>query len=162
MYTLGPSRQPNATLQILRLGNTRRTGPIPTCFGESGNGLTYLKNLSLSMNPGLTGPIPAELCERKYLFGLYLLNNPNLSGELPSCIWNMTNLRDLDLTGLTGLTGPLPSGLFALPLLEYLTVSGARFKLALRNRRRGHRNVSDILPTDPDHLLPNAAPPHQR
>ena len=125
--TAGASKQPNTTLQILRLGNTQRTGPIPTCLGEPGNGLEYMRNLSLSDNPGLTGPIPAELCTRHHLFGLYLQNNPNLSGGLPSCIWQLTDLRDLDLTGLTGLTGPLPPGLFALPWLEYLTISGASF-----------------------------------
>ncbi len=80
-------------------------GQLPNEIGD----LIYLKQLRISINPNLTGPIPASIGNLTELEFLRLQNNDH-SGDLPASIVNLTNLKRLYLQD-NSFTGELLIGL---------------------------------------------------
>jgi Leucine-rich repeat (LRR) protein len=81
--------------------------------------LTNLVILSLTGNPGLTGPIPAEINLDRFLEILDLHDN-NFTGTIPAL--NPWGLQQLDLSG-NQLTGPIPN-FGSMTWLQTLKLSG--------------------------------------
>ena len=93
-------------IEVLELSRNALTGPIPPTLGDrTGLGrLTGLVTLRLNDNR-LTGPVPADLGGVTYLNELLLADNPGLTGPIPLNVTNLRSLRLLDITG-TGLCVP--------------------------------------------------------
>ncbi len=91
---------------MLELSRNALTGPIPPTLGDRTGlgGLTGLVTLRLNDNR-LTGPLPADLGGVTYLNELLLADNPGLTGPIPLNVSNLRSLRLLDITG-TGLCVP--------------------------------------------------------
>ncbi|KAL3632127.1 hypothetical protein CASFOL_025111 [Castilleja foliolosa] len=85
------------------------------------NQLSYLPPALYLGNNSLSGPIPAEIGQFKYIITLDLSQN-NFSGEIPDTISNLTNLERLDLSG-NDLKGEIPASLQNLNFLSYFSVA---------------------------------------
>ncbi|CAK9278435.1 unnamed protein product [Sphagnum jensenii] len=91
-------------------------GTLPTAIGD----LTNLVILSLTRNPELTGPIPAEINNLAVLQILDLHDN-NFNGTIPD-FTSLGNLQELDLSG-NQLTGGIPN-FGSMKWLQTLKLSG--------------------------------------
>ncbi|CAM6055326.1 unnamed protein product, partial [Sphagnum tenellum] len=100
----------------LILDDASIVGTLPTAIGD----LTNLVILSLTRNPGLTGPIPAEISNLAVLQILDLHDN-NLNGTIPD-FTSLGNLQELDLSG-NQLTGEI-SNFGSMQWLQTLKLSG--------------------------------------
>ncbi|KAL3632841.1 hypothetical protein CASFOL_025825 [Castilleja foliolosa] len=69
----------------------------------------------------ISGPIPAEIGQLKYVIWLDISRN-NFSGEIPATISNLTSLERLDLSG-NNLTGEVPASLQNLNFLSSFSVA---------------------------------------
>uniref|UniRef100_A0A0D9UVX6 Leucine-rich repeat-containing N-terminal plant-type domain-containing protein n=1 Tax=Leersia perrieri TaxID=77586 RepID=A0A0D9UVX6_9ORYZ len=81
--------------------------PIPATSWDKLAG--SLETLEFRTNPGLTGPIPANLGRLSSLQSLVLVEN-NLTGAIPAELGALVNLRRLVLSG-NGLSGQIPASL---------------------------------------------------
>ncbi|KAH8951004.1 hypothetical protein BDL97_09G002400 [Sphagnum fallax] len=100
----------------LILDDASIVGTLPTAIGD----LTNLVILSLTRNPGLTGPIPAEISNLAVLQILDLHDN-NFNGTIPD-FTSLGNLQELDLSG-NQLTGEI-SNFGSMQWLQTLKLSG--------------------------------------
>jgi Leucine-rich repeat (LRR) protein len=100
-------------LTHLHLYKNQLTGPIPSELGD----LKYLQFLHLNENQ-LEGPIPSELGTLPILIELDLQGN-QLEGEIPPELGDLANLKDLLLYD-NQLSGTIPSELGALSSLTHL------------------------------------------
>ena len=98
----------------LYLAYNNLQGKIPTAIG----GLSSLRNLDLTTNLHLHGPLPEEFFQLRNLRSLSLAN-VGLGEPLPPEFGGLTELRELNLAG-TGLGGPLPPEIGRLTNLESL------------------------------------------
>ncbi|MBD2769223.1 hypothetical protein IC235_15130 [Hymenobacter sp. BT664] len=101
--------QPHVTR--ISFSNNRLNGSLPAALIN----LTYLNSLSISLNPNLTGPIPAEIGGLPNLSQL-ILNNNRLTGPIPRTIGLLQNLTYLQLSA-NQLTGSIPTEIGALSKL---------------------------------------------
>ena len=72
---------------------------------------------------GLTGALPAELGDLRFLRRLVMEGNARLGGRIPGELGNLTNLRRLHFGG-NALTGAVPAELGNLTTLEELNLGG--------------------------------------
>jgi hypothetical protein len=98
----------------ISLSNNRLNGSLPAALIN----LTYLNSLAISLNPNLTGPIPAEIGGLPNLSQL-ILNNNRLTGSIPATIGLLQNLTYLQLSA-NQLTGPIPPEIGGLSKLTRL------------------------------------------
>ncbi|XP_022843879.1 tyrosine-sulfated glycopeptide receptor 1-like [Olea europaea var. sylvestris] len=85
---------------------------------------TKLSYLRLAINLGsniISGTIPTEIGQLKFIFFLDLSNN-NFSGSIPDIISNLTNLEKLDLSG-NHLSGQIPASFKNLHFLSSFNVA---------------------------------------
>ncbi|CAM6043272.1 unnamed protein product [Sphagnum compactum] len=112
---------PNSTVVTsivvgLILDDASIVGTLPSAIGD----LTNLVVLSLTRNPGLTGPIPREISSLAVLQILDLHDN-NFNGTIPD-FTNLGNLQELDLSG-NQLSGYIPN-FGSMQWLQTLKLSG--------------------------------------
>lgn len=113
------SNETETVVTGLRLGSNGLTGAIPPQICQ----LKYLTELHLFDN-ALHGAIPSEIGDLTFLRILYL-NGNELSGPIPSTIGNCINLEEIDFERNL-LSGPIPEEL-ALPKLIILNISRNKF-----------------------------------
>ena len=106
----------NSHVSVINLSNNQLTGTIPSEIGD----LKYLKTLSLWTNE-LTGSIPTEIGKLKDLTSLNLAVN-KLTGNIPSGIEKLSNLTSLQLYR-NDFTGNIPPGIGQLSKLRTLLLS---------------------------------------
>ncbi|KAL3632132.1 hypothetical protein CASFOL_025116 [Castilleja foliolosa] len=85
------------------------------------NQLSYLPPALYFGNNSMSGMIPAEIGQFKYILVLDLSQN-NFSGKIPDTLSNLTNLERLDLSG-NDLKGEIPVSLQNLNFLSYFSVA---------------------------------------
>ncbi|KAL3632128.1 hypothetical protein CASFOL_025112 [Castilleja foliolosa] len=85
------------------------------------NQLSYLPSALYLGNNSISGLIPAEIGQFKYIIALDLSNN-SFSGKIPDTISNLTNLERLDLSG-NDLMGEIPVSLQNLNFLSSFSVA---------------------------------------
>ena len=102
-------------LSILSLGDTQRTGALPSEIG----GLKNLKVLTLGGKNHINGTLPTELGNLVQLEKLFLASN-SFSGTIPSELGRLTKLSELDLYK-NKLTGAMPTEIGNLKNLQILT-----------------------------------------
>ncbi|KAH7690807.1 leucine-rich PPR motif-containing protein mitochondrial protein [Dioscorea alata] len=109
----GPLPLSVANVEYLRLSNNSFSGSLPQGIHKT---MLKLKGLYLSMN-NLSGTIPLELCQSKYLEELDVSMNL-LIGEFPDCRKDDAALKALDFS-FSNLSGKIPYSVFSLPLVSF-------------------------------------------
>ena len=122
-------------------------GPLPAVVGD----LTYLQELSIAQNPGLSGSLPPELFKLTNLRRLSITGS-QLTGALPAELGNLTDLQELYLYE-NDLGGQIPVELAGLSKLEHLYLSGNDFEGCLPE------GLADVADNDLETLaLPDCTP----
>ncbi|KAL3636737.1 hypothetical protein CASFOL_019036 [Castilleja foliolosa] len=85
------------------------------------NQISYLPTVLYLGNNRISGPIPSEIGQLKYIIVLDLSKN-NFSGHIPDAISNLTNLESLDLSE-NDLTGEIPGSLKNLNFLSDFSIA---------------------------------------
>ena len=122
-------------------------GPLPAVVGD----LTYLQELSIAQNPGLSGSLPPKLFKLTNLRRLSITGS-QLTGALPAELGNLTDLQELYLYE-NDLGGQIPVELAGLSKLEHLYLSGNDFEGCLPE------GLADVADNDLETLaLPDCTP----
>ncbi|CAM6042500.1 unnamed protein product [Sphagnum compactum] len=152
----------NSTNQVsivvgLILDDASIVGTLPPAIGD----LTNLVILSLTSNPGLTGPIPAEI---NYLGSLEILDlhDNNFNGTIPA-ITNLWGLQELDLSG-NQLSGPIPN-FGSMQWLQTIKLSGNQLygpsPVFLDSSSIGLANLTHLTTLDlSNNLMLSGSPPN--
>ncbi|MBO4558104.1 MAG: hypothetical protein J5693_05810 [Bacteroidales bacterium] len=108
-------------IEVLKYIKGNMQGQLPP---EIGN-LTALKKLTILDEPGLTGPLPAEI---RKLVNLEELNIMNTSiTDIPDVFDELNSLKDIEIIYNESLSCPLPESLGAPKSLRSLTIYGNNF-----------------------------------
>ncbi|SEP63146.1 T9SS type A sorting domain-containing protein [Neolewinella agarilytica] len=139
--------------EIRTFGNNNLVGTIAPEIGQ----LTGLRTISITLNPDLTGPIPAEIFDLPNLEGLSLFTN-NLTGSIPTNVGNATQLIGLNLNSNSLLEGTIPASIINLVNLELLGLSGNEITgnlplgmqamVKLRSIEISNTNVTGAIPAE--------------
>ncbi|WCO02692.1 T9SS type A sorting domain-containing protein [Psychroserpens ponticola] len=131
-------------------------GQLPDEIGD----LIYLKELSISFNYSLTGPIPITIGNLTELSWLRIQAN-SLTGEIPAVIGALSNLKYLNLSE-NQLTGSIPSNLDNLNQLITLSLRVNQLEgeiptslgslSELNYLRLDNNNLSGTIPSELDNL----------
>lgn len=146
----GPLPRSVANVEYLRLSNNSFSGSLPQDIHIT---MPKLKGLYLSMN-NLSGTIPLELCQSKYLEELDVSMNL-LIGEFPDCWKDDAALKVLGFS-FNNLSGKIPYSVFSLPLVS-LSLNNNKFSgeipsslqicLRLLYLDLGHSKLTGNIPT---------------
>lgn len=91
-------------------------GSLPSSIAD----LSHLRMIELATMPGLSGPIPRELCNLVSLRRLCICRC-SLSGSIPDAIGQLVNLEELQLFG-NRISGSIPSSIGNLVNLKLLSL----------------------------------------
>jgi len=109
----GVTVEDNRVTELLTYSNNL-IGVLPNGIGE----LNYLKKITLSNNPGLSGNIIEDIFNIDSLTWL-AIGNCALSGTIPNSIGNCAGLKSISFRE-NNLTGPIPSEIGSLDSLRFL------------------------------------------
>ncbi|KAH9544873.1 hypothetical protein CY35_12G018700 [Sphagnum magellanicum] len=98
---------------------------------SDGNCSAHISGLSLT-DASIVGTLPEQIGNLSYLFDLTLANNPGLSGPLPSWLLELGNLVILDLHNCS-FNGSIADELFDVPYLLEVDLSANQFTGHLPN-----------------------------
>ncbi|KAH8944769.1 hypothetical protein BDL97_12G002000 [Sphagnum fallax] len=140
----------------LILDDASIVGTLSPAIGD----LTNLVILSLTGNPGLTGPIPEEIINLGFLEILDLHDN-NFNGTIP--VFNSWGLQELDLSG-NQLTGPIPN-FGRMTWLQTIKLSGNQLSglspVFLDSSSTGLANLTHLTTLDlSNNLMLSRSPPN--